>query len=109
MSVSEFVNLKKDPSTASWRITLAERLESVPIQIMVTSVIVLNAIILGLDTSEGVRQSLGPILDWADKLCLVFFVIELAAKLVAYRSHFWRSGWNIFDAVVVGIALTPGA
>jgi voltage-gated sodium channel len=34
--------------------------------------------------------------------------VELVLKLVVYRAGFFRSGWNIFDVVVVGIALVPG-
>jgi voltage-gated sodium channel len=44
-----------------------------------------------------------------DRLCLLAFVTELAVKLTAYRSLFWRSGWNVFDALVISIALLPGA
>jgi voltage-gated sodium channel len=35
-------------------------------------------------------------------------VIEIALKLVALGGRFFRSGWNLFDFVIVGIALVPG-
>ena len=43
-----------------------------------------------------------------DLVCLVIFVVEIAAKLAVYRMRFWRTGWNVFDFVVVAIALLPG-
>ncbi len=109
MSDSELNQLCQTPGVAPWRIALARRIESLPAQILVTAIIVLNAAILGLETSATARASIGNLITWLDRGCLVFFVVELIAKLVAYRLLFFRSGWNLFDAVVVGIALTPGA
>ena len=40
---------------------------------------------------------------------MAIFVVELLLKLVALGPRFFRSGWNIFDFVIVGIALVPGA
>ncbi len=109
MSDTEIAQLKKAAAVAPWRLSLAERVESLPIQIAVTGIIILNAIILGLDTSEQAQQWFGPIIGIVDSFCLAVFVIELLVKLVVYRNHFWKSGWNIFDALVIGIALVPGA
>lgn len=109
MSETELSRLRKVPGITPGRLALAERIESFPVQIIVTSVIVLNAIILGLDTSEAAHERLGPAIGWIDSLCLVFFVGELLIKFATYRSLFWRSGWNLFDTLVIGIALTPGA
>jgi voltage-gated sodium channel len=51
----------------------------------------------------------GPLLVAIDRLCLAIFVIELTLKIVAQGWRFWRQGWNIFDFVIVGIALAPNA
>jgi voltage-gated sodium channel len=51
----------------------------------------------------------GALLHLLDKACLVFFVIELVARLTVYRSFYWKSGWNWFDFFVVSVALAPGA
>ncbi len=69
-------------------------------------IILLNGVVLGLltfDLSPGVSA----VLKVIDGLCLVIFCIELTLKLVAYRLNFFRGGWNIFDLVVVVIALLP--
>jgi voltage-gated sodium channel len=71
-------------------------------------VIVFNAIILGLETSDSVMAQAGGLILLLDQICLAIFVAELAAKLFAYGPRFFRGGWNIFDFVIIGISLVPG-
>ncbi len=73
------------------------------------AVIVFNAIILGLETSAIVMAQAGGVIIALDRLCLAIFVVELGAKLFAQGLQFFRRGWNIFDFVIVGISLMPGA
>ncbi len=94
---------------APWRITLGRWCESERVQRVVVAVIVVNAIVLGLATDAGIMASYGGLLHLLDKACLAFFVAELGLRLLAFGRSFWRSGWNVFDAVVVGIALVPGS
>jgi len=75
----------------------------------IVAVIVVNAIILGLETYPGVMARAGGLLVTLDRVCLAIFVVEIAAKLVVHRWRFFTSGWNIFDFVIVGISLAPGA
>lgn len=75
----------------------------------IIAVIVVNAILLGMETSDTLMARWGALIVVLDQLCLAIFVAELAAKLVAYGPRFFRSGWNIFDFVIVGISLVPGA
>ncbi len=72
-------------------------------------VILFNAVILGLETSDTIMRIAGPLIRALDTLCLAIFVIEILAKLFAHRLQFFRSGWNVFDFVIVGIALVPAA
>ena len=71
-------------------------------------VIVFNAIILGLETSESMMAQAGGLILLLDQICLAIFVAELAVKLFAYGPRFFRGGWNIFDFIIVGISLVPG-
>lgn len=96
-------------NVAPWRIALARWIESVTIQRVIIAVIVLNAVILGLETDPGIMDRHGNWLIALDRLCLAVFCLELAIKFVAYRLRFWRSGWNVFDFLVVAVALVPGA
>ncbi len=75
----------------------------------ITGVIVINAITLGLETSQTVMASAGPALMIIDRIALAIFVVELILKLIAFGPRFFRSGWNVFDFLVVGIALMPSA
>ena len=75
----------------------------------IISVILFNAIILGLETSPEVMARAGDLILLLDTACLSIFVAEIALKLFAHRLAFFRNGWNIFDFVIVGIALLPAA
>lgn len=90
------------------RLRMGEWIESPRIQYLITGIIVFNAIILGLETDRSLMAKYGPLLLTLDRLCLVVFIVEIGIKLVAYRGIFWRSGWNVFDFLVVAIALLPG-
>ncbi len=109
MEVDLYQKLQEKKSASPLRLRLARLVEMQPVQLFITAVIVLNAIILGLETDAEIFARHGRLLVTLDHLCLTIFVIELAVKLFAYRLLFWRSGWNVFDFVVVAIALVPGA
>lgn len=74
----------------------------------IVGVIIFNAVILGMETSQPIMAAVGPLITTFDRLCLAVFVVELGAKLFAQRGQFFRSGWNIFDFVIVGVSLIPG-
>jgi voltage-gated sodium channel len=75
----------------------------------IIGVILFNAVILGIETSDTVMATFGPLIIALDTICLCIFVIEIAAKLFAHGFRFFRSGWNIFDFVIIGIAIVPAA
>ncbi|WP_298679210.1 ion transporter [uncultured Lentibacter sp.] len=91
----------------SLRVTLAKFIEHPRTAAIITAVIVFNAIILGLETSPDIMAQYGPLIKALDTLCLSIFVAELLAKLVAHGPRFFRSGWNIFDFVIIAISLIP--
>ncbi len=86
---------------------LKQFLESRRFEMTITVLIVLNAITLGLETSERAMAAAGPLLMAFDKLILGVFVLELGTKLAVYRGRFFRDPWRVFDLLVVGIALAP--
>ena len=75
----------------------------------IIAVIIFNAIILGLETSQGVMASVGPLIKALDTLCLCIFVIEIILKLFAHGFRFFRNAWNVFDFLIVGVSLVPAA
>jgi voltage-gated sodium channel len=75
----------------------------------IMALIVFNAVTLGIETNPTAMARFGPVLDAIDHAVLTVFVIELTARLIVQRTAFFRDGWNIFDFIVVGIALAPAA
>jgi len=73
----------------------------------IMALIFANAVILGMETYPRVMESIGPLLDTLDTIILAVFVIEIAARIIVYRLAFFRDPWNVFDFIVVGIALVP--
>lgn len=88
---------------------LADWLSKPAVSNFIIGVILVNAVLLGMETSDTIMSRVGGVIHLLDNLCLAIFVIELAAKLFALGPRFFRSGWNIFDFVIVGIALVPAA
>lgn len=91
------------------RAELAEFVESPRVRQAILAVIVVNAVVLGLETWDQAMRAAGPLLLAIDRVCLAIFVAELAVKLWAFRLAFFRSGWNVFDFVIVGVSLMPAA
>ena len=76
-------------------------------QFLIIALIVVNGIILGLETVPSVNASIGPTLMLLDQIILWIFVVELALRLFAHRLSFFKDPWSIFDFVIVGISLMP--
>lgn len=83
--------------------------EAPKIQNLITGLIVLNAVTLGLETDADIRAVVGGPMVVLDRAILTIFVLEIAAKLFAHGWRFFRDGWNVFDFIIVGIALVPAA
>jgi len=83
--------------------------ESRKVQNVITGLIVLNAITLGLETSQALKDQFGTVLAVLDRSVLAIFVAEIATKMAYRRLAFFRNGWNVFDFLVVGIALFPAS
>jgi len=109
MSELDLARLLERKGVAAWRTGLARAVESRAVQLGITALILLNAVVLGLETSASLWAAHGGWLRVVDRLCLGAFVVELAVRFTAYRGLFFRNSWNWFDAFVIGIALVPGA
>ena len=73
----------------------------------IITLIVINAITLGLETSPTAMAAYGPFLLTLDRVILSIFVAELVARIIVRRGAFFRDPWSLFDLFVVGIALVP--
>ncbi|MFC4127260.1 ion transporter [Nocardia rhizosphaerae] len=86
---------------------MAQWVDSPRVRTTTTAVILANAVVLGVETSASARAHAGDLLTVLDRVFLAVFVLELLLKLIATGPRFFRSGWNIFDFVIIGIALVP--
>jgi voltage-gated sodium channel len=84
-------------------------LETKKVRYTILGVILINAVLLGLETSDTVMAATGPLIPVLDSIALIIFTAEILLKLYAFGWAFFRSGWNIFDALIVGSAYLPGA
>ena len=88
---------------------LERAIEGVLFRNFITGLIIVNAVILGVLTYErSMPSDFVASLSWFDRAVTVIFAIEILMKLVVYRLNFFRSGWNWFDFIVVGVSLIPG-
>ena len=60
-------------------------------------IIMMNAIVLGIETSEAAMASYGPFLVALDQIALTIFVAEILLKLYALGLGYFRDPWNLFD------------
>ena len=75
---------------------------------VVIAVIILSALLVGAKTHNLPAQAI-VVLAALDIGVTVFFVVELTIRFLAYRnkSEFFKSGWNIFDTIIVIGSLIP--
>ena len=76
---------------------------------LTTIIIIAYASILGFRTLDEVQNNYDMFLKLADYFVTIYFVFELAIKMVAEKKfiNFFKSGWNLFDFIIVLITLLP--
>jgi voltage-gated sodium channel len=91
---------------------LCRRLASSPrFDAVMLGVITANALVLGAETYDSVERDHGDVLHTLNDVFLGVFVVELAIRFLATwprPREFFRSGWNVFDLIVIGGAFVPG-
>lgn len=89
------------------RARVARLVSSAGFQRAIIALILVNAVSLGVETSESVMAAWGPLLLGIDQVLLWIFTAELLLRVYAFRGRFLRDPWGLFDLVVVGIAWLP--
>ncbi len=77
---------------------------------IIASVIVANAVVLGLETYPGVVEAHGSTLLKLNGAFYLVFVAELILRFASYGKRpqdFFRSGWNVFDLIIIGSVAIP--
>ena len=96
-----------DPQPAHSR--LQGIVESAAFQRAVMGLILVNAAILGLETSARAMAAAGELLVLLDRIIIAVFAAEILVKLWVYRRRFFSDPWNLFDFAVVAISLAPAS
>jgi len=73
----------------------------------IVGLIIVNALVLGLETSALVVDVAGGLLRSIDQIILAIFTVEIILRIAAFGRSFWRDGWSVFDFAIVAIALMP--
>ena len=89
----------------------AQVADSSAFNIFIFVVIMANAVVIGLETYDGIVRDAGGLLNALNDLFLGIFVVELCIRLIGFGSRpqdFFKSGWNVFDFLVIAASFTPG-
>ena len=96
-------------ATPSFRARIGVLLQRQWFQDGILALILVNAVILGMETSPALMADHGPLLVALDQAILAIFVAEIALRVYVHRGDFFRDPWSIFDFTVVAIALVPAS
>jgi voltage-gated sodium channel len=77
-------------------------------ELIVVSVILFSALLTGAKT-YNISPQLITVIEWLDYSITLFFLIEISIRFFAETNkwHFFKSGWNIFDSLIVIISMIP--
>jgi voltage-gated sodium channel len=84
--------------------------DSAAFQRAITAVIVLAAVLVGVETDSEIVARHGGLLHALDRLVLGIFVAEVALKLLAEGPtplRYFKDPWNVFDFTIVALCFVP--
>lgn len=93
----------------TWRDRIEQFITHHAIQHFLVFLIVINAMILGIETNHTVMEAWGHELFLLDHVILGIFIAEIVLLIAARGFSFFKDAWSVFDFIVVGIALVPAS
>ena len=96
-----------DPTLPEWKQKIERFINHPTVQQVIVFLIVLNAVILGLETNRDIVAAFGRELVLVDHAILVVFIVEIVLLMAARGLRFFKDAWCVFDLLVVGIAVIP--
>ncbi|CAA6826165.1 MAG: Unknown protein [uncultured Sulfurovum sp.] len=95
-------------SIAELRQTLSLLIYNKYFEFFMMSIIILSALLVGIDTFELDPIYQGIIFS-LDQMITIIFVMEIIMRITSYEKplDFFKDGWNIFDFVIVAASLIP--
>lgn len=84
-------------------------IESTRFRRIIVTLIIVNSILIGLETIPSVMLRYGFLIDVFDSIILALFALEILLKLMVYKRSFFMDPWNCFDFLIVAISIVPAA
>ncbi|MFK7951244.1 MAG: ion transporter [Ekhidna sp.] len=103
------MNLATITYTDKIRQRLRDFFESLFFQRLIVTIIIINSVLIGAETSPVIMNAYGAYIDLFDLIILFLFSVEIILKIIVYRFDFFKSPWNLFDFGIVMISLLPAA
>lgn len=77
-------------------------------EMIVVGVILFSALLTGAKTYD-ISPTVLTVIEWLDYSITLFFLIEISIRFLAepQKRQFFKSGWNIFDSLIVIVSLIP--
>ncbi|MBB6454924.1 voltage-gated sodium channel [Salirhabdus euzebyi] len=69
--------------------------------VFITTLIIINAILIGLETYPTIYEPNRSMFLIADYIILFIFVVEVLLKLWVYKMSFFKNSWNNFDFLII--------
>jgi len=99
--------IELDPSLPVWKQKIERAIHHPTVQHVIVFLIVLNAALLGMETSPDLVQAFGAEMALLDHAILAVFILEIVLLIAARGMKFFTDPWCLFDFLVVGIAVIP--
>lgn len=99
--------LDLDPGLPLWKQKIERAIHHPTVQHVIVFLIVLNAALLGMETSPSMVEAFGAEMALLDHAILAVFIVELVLLMAARGLKFFTDPWCVFDFIVVGIAIIP--
>ncbi len=86
---------------------LARLVKGFSFDMFIMAVILADAVVLGLLTSPTMEFYFNNGLFLLDRVFMGIFMAEMFLKIIALKKNFFKSGWNVFDLVIVVMSSLP--
>jgi len=101
------MHIERHIARTPWQQKVEDFVDNTIIQYAIVVLIILNAALLGLETSPEVMHAYGSELVLLDHVILGIFILELVLLIIARGIDFFKDPWSVFDFIVIAIALVP--
>ena len=71
---------------------------------VIMGVIMMNALAIGLETMDSLKNAYGKLFQIVDELFLSIYTVEFFLKVYAEPRGYWKSSYNRFDFLILFIS-----